>query len=408
MAKKPKEKVDDLLDSLLEGKRPEEILGKDGLASELTKRLIERVLEAEMSSHLGYEKHAPEGRNGRNSRNGRVRKRIKTGTSELEIEVPRDRQGTFEPQMVPKRRRRLPGFDDKVLALYARGMTTREIQGHLKELYGVEVSPTLISAVTDAVLQDVDEWQSRPLEPFYPIIYLDALHIRMRRERHVETCAVYVALALNLEGHKELLGLWIGQAEGSKFWLGILSELKNRGVEDFLIAAVDGLKGFPEAIAAVYPKTQVQLCIVHMVRNSLRYVSWKHRKAVARDLRKIYTAPTLEAAEQQLDAFGEAWDELTPFISRQWRTHWPNLITFFDFPPAIRKLIYTTNIIESIQAQLRKVVKKHGAFPTEDAVRKVLYLALMKAQERWSMPKVEWPTTLYHLSLVFPGRVPLL
>ena len=409
MAKEPKKKVDELLDSLLEGKKPDEILGQEGLLGELTKRLVERALEGEMTAHLGYEKHATEGRNRKNSRNGRVAKRVKTDTSEVEIEVPRDREGTFEPQLVPKRRRRLAGFDDKVLSLYARGMSTREIQGHLKELYGVEVSPSLISAVTDAVLEDVQAWQARPLDRFYPVIFLDALHLKLRRERHVERCAVYVALALNLEGHKELLGLWVGdsEGEGARFWLSVLTELKNRGVEDFLIAAVDGLKGFPDAIAAVYPKSQVQLCVVHMVRNSLRYISWKHRKAVARDLRKIYTAPSAEAAEQQLEAFSETWDEVTPLISRLWRTHWPNLIPFFDFPPAIRRVIYTTNAIESIQAQLRGVTVKRGAFPSEAALLKVLYLALMKAQERWTMPVREWPPALYHFSLAFPGRVPL-
>jgi putative transposase len=399
--------VDELLDGLLQGKKPEEILGREGLLGELTKRLVERALEAEMAAHLGYDKHAPEGRNGANSRNGRTRKRVQTGTAKLEIEVPRDRNGSFRPQLVPKRRRRLAGFDDKVLALYARGLTTREIQGHLRDLYGVEVSPSLISVVTDAVLEDVQAWQARPLERCYPVVYLDALHLKMRKSRHVETCAVYVALALTLEGHKEVLGLWVGEAEGAKFWLGVLSELKNRGLEDVLIMAVDGLKGFPEAIEAVYPRTQVQLCLVHMVRNSLRYVSWKHRKGVARDLRKIYTAPTREAGERALDAFAEAWDPLTPLISRQWRTQWANVSTLFDYPPEIRRAIYTTNAIESIQAQLRKVTRKRGAFPTEDAVRKVLFLALQKAAERWTMPIPDWPAALYHLSLVFPGRVPL-
>lgn len=409
MAKEREKQVDELLDSLLEGKKPDEILGNEGLLGELTKRLVERALEGEMTAHLGYEKHAAEGRNRKNSRNGRIAKRVKTDTSDVEIAVPRDREGTFEPQLVRKRRRRLAGFDDKVLSLYARGMSTREIQGHLKELYGVEVSPSLISAVTDAVLEDVQAWQSRPLDRFYPVIFLDALHLKVRRERHVEPCAVYVALALNLEGHKELLGLWLGdsEGEGARFWLSVLTELKNRGVEDFLIAAVDGLKGFPDAIAAVYPRSQVQLCIVHMVRNSLRYVSWKHRKAVARDLRKIYTAPSAEAAEQQLEAFSEAWDEVTPLIGRQWRTHWPNLIPFFDFPPEIRRVIYTTNAIESIQAQLRSVTKKRGAFPSEISLLKVLYLALMKAQDRWTMPVTDWPSALYHFSLAFPGRVPL-
>jgi putative transposase len=408
MAKDPKKKkVDELLDELLEGKEPAEVLGEGGLLAELTKGLVERALEGEMTAHLGYEKHALAGRNGANSRNGRTRKRVKTDTSELEIEVPRDRDGTFEPQLVPKRRRRLEGFDEKVLALYARGMTTREIQGHLVDLYGVEVSPQLISEVTDAVIEEVEAWQARPLEAFYPFLYLDAIHLKLRESRHVQTCAVYVALALNREGHKELLGLWVGEAEGAKFWLSILTELKNRGLEDVLIAAVDGLKGFPEAIAAVFPRTQVQMCIVHMVRNSLRYVSWKHRRFIARDLRKIYTAPTGEAAAAALEAFSKTWDDVTPLISRLWRTHWPNLIPFFDFPPAIRKVIYTTNVIESIQAQLRKVTKKRGAFPTPMSVRKVLYLALMKAKDRWTMPVREWPVALYHLSLVYPGRVEL-
>lgn len=399
--------LDGLLDRLLEGKRPEEILGSEGLVEQLTKRLVERALEAELSAHLGYDKHAPAGRNKKNSRNGKGSKRVKTGTAELEIAVPRDREGSFEPQLVRKRQRRLPGFDDKVLALYARGMTTREIQAHLQELYGTEVSPTLISAVTDAVLEEVEAWQSRPLEPLYPIVYLDAIHLKMRSGAHVQTCAVYVALALNLEGHKELLGLWVGEAEGAKFWLAVLTELKNRGVEDVLIMAVDGLKGFPEAIGAVYPTTQVQLCIVHMVRNSLRYVSWKHKKACTRDLRRIYTAPTLEAAEVELERFAESWDEITPLISAAWRRSWANLSPFFAYPPEIRRVIYTTNAVESLQAQLRKVTKKRGAFPTPDSVRKVLYLALMRAKERWTMPITDWPTALYHLSVVFPGRVPL-
>ena len=399
--------LDAILDSLVRGKTPEEIFGDSGLVKELTKRLVERALEAEMTSHLGYAKHATEGRNTPNSRNGRAQKRLKTDSTELEIEVPRDRQGTFEPVLVRKRQRRLQGFDDKVLALYARGMTTREIQGHLAELYGVEVSPALISDVTDSVLEDVQAWQSRSLEPFYPIVYLDAIHLKMRTSGHVQTCAVYVALAINAEGQKELLGLWIGEAEGAKFWLGILSELKNRGVDDILIAAVDGLKGFPEAIEAVFPRTQIQLCIVHMVRNSLRYVSWKHHKALVHDLKSIYRATTRDAAEAALESFALKWDEVTPLISRQWRANWANLSTYFDYPPEIRRVIYTTNAVESVQAQLRKVTKKHGAFPTQDSVRKVLYLALMRASERWTRPISDWPSALYHFSLVFPGRVPI-
>jgi transposase-like protein len=405
MAEKKKE-VDELLDELIKGKTPEELLGESGVLKELTRRLVERALQGEMTAHVGYEKHAAEGRNGKNSRNGVSRKRVKTASAEVEIEVPRDREGSFEPLLVRKGQRRLAGFDDKVIALYARGLTTREIQGHLKELYGVDVSPSLISAVTDAVLEDVIAWQARPLDVVYPVVYLDAIHLKLRSEGHVQTLAVYLALGLNLQGHKELLGLWVGEAEGAKFWLSVLTELKNRGVEDILIAAVDGLKGFPEAIEAVYPRTRVQLCIVHMVRNSLRYVGWKDRKAVARDLRTIYAAPSLEAGAAALEAFAQRWDERSPIISRLWRTHWTNLTPFFDYPPAIRKVIYTTNAIESINAQLRKVTKKRGAFPTPEAVRKVLYLAIMKASTRWTMPIRDWASALNHLTIVFPGRIP--
>lgn len=297
MAKRKRDRTDELLAELVKGKSPEEILGEGGILRQLTKRLVENALEAEMTEHLGYERHAPEGKQSGNSRNGIGDKTIHTESGSVDIEVPRDRTGTFEPQLVRKRQRRLEGFDDKVLSLYARGMTTRQIQGHLKELYGTEVSPALISTVTDSVLSDVQTWQERPLDSVYPIVYLDALHLKMRTDGTVQTRAVYLALGVNLEGHKELLGLWIGEKEGSKFWLSILTELKNRGVQDILIACVDGLTGFPEAIASVYPKTEVQLCIVHMVRNSLRYVGWKERKTVARDLRTIYTSSTADSAQ---------------------------------------------------------------------------------------------------------------
>ena len=408
MAEQKKDKqVDELLDRLLEGKSPEEIVGGGGLLEDLTTRLLERALEGELTDHLGYAKHATDGRNGGNSRNGRTPKRVKTDTAELEIDVPRDRDGSFTPKLVAKGQRRLPGFDEKVIALYARGMTTREIQAHLKELYRVEVSPSLISTVTDAVLDDMKAWQNRPLDAVYPIVYLDAIHVKMRTAGHVQNQAVYLALALTLEGDKELLGLWVGEAEGAKFWLSVLSELKNRGVADMLIAAIDGLSGFPDAIASVFPKTQVQLCIVHMVRGSLRYVSYKERKAVSRDLRAIYRAPTLEAAEAALEAFEERWDPRFPMISRKWRTNWPNLTPFFDYPPEIGKVMYTTNAIEAMNAQLRKVTKKRGAFPGPDAVRKVLYLAIMKASERWTRPVQDWNAALNHLAIVFPDRVPV-
>jgi putative transposase len=400
--------MDRLLDELLKGKKPEEILGEEGLLKELTKRLVERALEGEMTEHLGYEPHAPEGNNTGNSRNGKTSKTVKTDSGgEIELSVPRDRKGDFDPQLVKKRQRRLPGFDDKVIALYARGMTTREIQGYLHELYGVEVSPSLISNVTDAVLEDVKTWQGRPLDAVYPIVYLDAIHLKLRRDGHVQVQAVYLALGINLEGQKELLGLWVGEAEGSKFWMSILTELKNRGLQDILIACVDGLKGFPEAIESIFPRTEVQLCIVHMIRNSLRYVSWKERKIVAADLRAIYTAPTAEAAEQALEAFAEKWDSRFPTISKSWRQRWENVIPFFAYPPEIRKVIYTTNAIESIHASLRKVTKKRGAFPNEDAVRKVLYLAIRSISGRWQRSIKDWVSALNHFTIVFDGRVPV-
>ena len=398
--------TDKLLDELLAGKSPEEILGKDGLLDDLTRRLVNRALEGEMTHHLGYLPHSPAGQHSGNSRNGKTSKTVKGKTGEMEISVPRDRNGSFEPQLVKKHQRRLPGFDDKVVALYARGLTTREITGHLKELYGVDVSPSLISAVTDTVIEDVKAWHGRPLDAVYPIVYLDAIHLKMRSEGQVQNQAVYLALGINLEGRKELMGLWIGESEGSKFWLGVLTELKNRGVEDILIACVDGLKGFPEAIETVYPKTQVQLCIIHLVRHSLRYVSWKERKQVAADLRTIYGAATAEAAEQALEAFEKKWQTRFPSIARSWRSNWTHIIPFFAYPPAIRRVIYTTNAIESIQAQLRKVTSNRGAFPNPEAVRKVLYLAIERISKRWKRPIKDWVAALNHFSVVFEGRVP--
>lgn len=398
--------TDKLLDELLTGKKPEEILGKDGLLDELTKRLAERALEGEMTHHLGYPPHSPAGQHSGNSRNGKTHKTVKGQTGEMEIRIPRDRNGEFEPQLIRKHQRRLPGFDDKVIALYAHGMTTRMITGHLKELYGVDVSPSLISAVTDTVLEDVKAWQSRPLDAVYPILYLDALHLKMRSEGQVQNQAVYLALGINLDGYKELLGIWIGENEGAKFWLGVLTELKNRGVEDILIACMDGLKGFPDAIETVYPKTQVQLCIVHMVRHSLRYVSWKERKTVAADLRTIYTAATAEAAEQALEAFEKKWQARFPSIARSWRRNWTNIIPFFSYPPEIRKVIYTTNAIESMQAQLRKVTRNRGAFPNPESVRKILYLAIERISKKWKRPIRDWVAALNHFSVVFEGRIP--
>ena len=399
---------DALLDELLKNYRePKDILGEHGLIKLLTRRLVERALEAEMTAHLGYTPNAPEGRGSGNSRNGKCSKTIQTETGEYAIEVPRDRNGSFEPQLVPKRQRRLEGFDEKVLALYARGLSTRDIQGHLEELYGVEVSPALISTVTDAVLEEVKAWQSRPLASAYPILYFDALFIKSRQEGPVKNKAVYLALGVDLQGEKELLGLWLSETEGAKFWLSVFTELKNRGMQDCFIACVDGLKGLPEAVEAVFPETQVQLCIVHKVRNSLQYVPWKERKDVAKDLRAIYGAATLGEAELALERFADQWDAKYPVIAQSWRADWARLTVFFDYPPEIRKVIYTTNAIESLNYSLRKLLKKRGAFPNDEAIVKVLYLGLKKIEKKWTMPIPDWKRALNHFAILFGDRVTL-
>ena len=404
--KKDPDKLDKLVEELTQDATAEELLKDSGLLKELKKRLVETALDAELTDHRGYEKHSPDGHGSGNSRNGKDGKRVIGADGEFEISVPRDRNGSFDPQLIRKRQVRLPGFDEKVLSLYARGLTTRELQDHLEEIYEVEVSPALISKVTDAVLDEVKAWQSRPLDPVWPIVYLDAIHLKIRTDGRVQNRAVYVALGVDLDGQKELLGLWIGESEGAKFWLNVLTELSSRGVQDILIAAVDGLTGFPEAIESVFPKTEVQLCVVHMVRNSLRYVPWKHRKAVARDLRKVYSAATVEAAEQSLTAFEAKWGTQYPMAAKSWRERWQNVIPFFGYPEPIRKVIYTTNAVESLNAQLRKVTKKRGAFPTDDSVRKVLYLAIQRASKKWRMPIRDWATALNFFSIVFEGRVP--
>ncbi|BBA36811.1 transposase mutator type [Methylocaldum marinum] len=401
-------KQDALLDELLKGyTNPKDILGEHGLLKQLTRRLVERALEAEMTAHLGYAPHAPEGRGSGNSRNGKSAKTIQTETGPLAIEVPRDRNGDFEPQLVSKRQRRLEGFDEKVLALYARGLSTRGIQGHLEELYGVEVSPTLISNVTESVLADVKAWQSRPLASVYPILYFDALTVKSREAGPVKNKAVYLALGVNLQGEKERLGLWIADTEGAKFWLSVFTELKNRGVQDGFIACVDGLKGLPEAIETVFPNIQVQRCIVHKVRHSLQYVTWKERKAVAKDLRAIYGAATLTEAEAALARFADTWDAKYPAISQSWRADWTRLTVFFDYPPEIRKVLYTTNAIESLNFSLRKLLKTRGAFPNDEAILKVLYLGLQRIEKKWTMPIQDWKRALNHFVILFGNRVTL-
>jgi putative transposase len=399
-----KTKLESALDELLTGKTTEEIVGPKGLLKQLTKALIERAMNAELNHHLGYQKHAPEGRGTGNSRNGRSRKKVQGDFGSVEIEVLRDRNGTYDPKIIPKHERRFTGFDQKILSMYARGMTTRDIQSHLEEIYGVEVSPSLISEVTDAVMEEVRAWQSRPLEPIYPIVYLDALMVKMRHEGRVENRAVFVGIGVTLEGSKEVLGLWTSATEGAKFWLQILTEIRNRGVQDILIACVDGLKGFPEAIQSVYPQTQVQLCIVHMVRNSLNYVSWKERKAVAADLKQIYRAATVEEAEQRLCEFEQRWDEKYSSIGKMWRRNWAGIVPFFAYPGEIRRAVYTTNIVESLNMSLRKVIKTRGSFPGEEAALKLLYLALRNVSKKWQAHR-DWRVSLNHFVLLWGERI---
>ena len=399
---------DTLLDELLKDcTTPQEILGAHGLLKQLTKRLVERALEAELTAHVGYAPHARQAGARGNYRNGTGTKTVHLETGPCAIEVPRDRNASFEPQLVKKRQRRLEGFDEKVWALYSRGLSTRDIQGHLEELYGTEVSPTLISTVTDAVLDEVRTWQARPLASVYPILYFDALFVNSRQDGPVQTKAVYLALGINLEGEKDLLGLWLSESEGAKFWLSVFTELKNRGMQDCFIACVNGLKGLPEAMEAVFPKPQVQLCIVHKVRNSLRYVPWKERKAVAADLRAIYGAATLPEAEQALERFADRWDTKYPAISPSWLADWDRLTVLFDYPPEIRRVIYTTNAIESLNYTLRKRLKTRGAFPNDEAIVKVVYLALQQIAKRWTRPIRDWKAALNQFVILFGERVPV-
>ena len=398
----------ELIDKLVaDYKNPEQIIGENGLLKQLTKAVLERALKAELTEHLGYEKHDPVGQGSGNSRNGKSRKKLKGDFGELELETPRDRNGTFEPQIVAKGQTRFTGFDDKILSMYARGMSTREIQSHLEEIYGVEVSPALISTVTDAVIDEVRSWQSRPLESLYPIVYLDALYVKIRDNGQVQNRAIYLAIAIKLDGTKEVLGMWTSANEGAKFWLQVLTELRNRGVEDIFIACVDGLKGFPEAIEAVYPGAQVQLCIVHLVRASLNYVSWKQRRAVAGDLKRIYRAATAEAAEQELEGFASKWDGTHPTISQIWRRNWARIIPFFAFSPEIRKVIYTINAVESLNMTLRKVIKTRAAFPTEEAALKLLYMALRNVAKKWNCVQ-GWREALNRFQILWPERMPAL
>jgi len=369
----------------------------------LTKITVEAALNAELDDHLGFDKH--EQSESDNNRNGVTHKTLQTEEGQFELATPRDRAGSFEPKLVKKHQRRFTSMDDKILFLYAQGMTTREIVRTFKEMYGADASPALISKVTDAVIEEVVEWQSRPLDAVYPIVYLDCIVVKIRQDKRVINKAVYLALGVNMEGHKELLGLWLAENEGAKFWLSVLTELHNRGVKDILIACVDGLKGFPDAINTAYPQTRIQLCIVHMVRNSMKYVPWKDYKHVAADLKQIYQSATEEEALLALDQFSETWDEKYPQISRSWRSHWHNLNALFAYPQDIRKAIYTTNAIESLNSVIRKAIKKRKLFPTDDSAKKVIYLAIQDASKRWTMPIRNWKLALNRFMIEFEDRL---
>lgn len=369
----------------------------------LTKLTVETALNAELTDHLGHERNQP--RKGINARNGYSSKTLLCDDGEIELDTPRDREGTFEPQLIKKHQTRITQMDSQILSLYAKGMTTREIVATFKEMYDADVSPALISKVTDAVKEQVTEWQNRSLDALYPIVYLDCIVVKVRHNGSVINKSVFLALGINMEGHKELLGMWLAENEGAKFWLNVLTELKNRGLEDILIACVDGLKGFPEAINSVYPQTHIQLCIIHMVRNSLRYVSWKDYKAVTSGLKAVYQSSTEDAALAALDSFGRSWDEKYPQISKSWRAHWENLNTFFGYPPDIRKAIYTTNAIESLNSVIRQAIKKRKVFPTDDSVRKVVYLAIQATSKKWTMPIRDWRQAMSRFIIEFGERL---
>ena len=398
---------EELLDELLgDNKTAQDLLGSGGLIKELSKALLERMLEGEMRHHLGYEKHASVGNNSGNSRNGKSKKTLKGEFGELDVAVPRDRQASFEPVLVPKYETRFAEFDEKIISLYARGMSERDVAAQLQDLYGVNVSHGLISQVVSEVMVEVTAWQNRALEEVYPIVYFDALVLKVRQEKQVIKKHLYLALAINLEGNKELLGMWLAESEGAKFWLGVMNELQNRGLKDMFIACVDGLTGFPDAIEATFPHTLTQLCIVHMVRNSLRFVPWKERKEVARDLKTIYQAATPQEAEQALVDFSDKWDKKYPMIAQSWWNHWDNLTTFFNFPPEIRKVIYTTNAIESLNSCFRRVLKTKGSFPNDEAVFKLLFLAFRNIAKKWTRPISNWPLALNQFAIMFPDRLP--
>jgi putative transposase len=408
MAKRKKENdpLEQLLDQIdYSNLTQEDLMGPNGLVKQLTKRMLEKAMNTEMDDHLGFEKSERTEDPKTNYRNGSSSKTIKTDNGDIPIDIPRDRNSDYEPKIISKHDRRFKGFDRQIISMYGLGMTNRDIQKHLKEMYLVDVSAELISKVTDSIMDDVREWRSRPLDKVYPIVFFDALVVKGRTEGRVANKSVYMAMGINMDGEKDVLGLWLAETEGAKFWLGIITELKNRGVDDILIACIDGLKGFPEAINSVYPETRIQLCIVHMIRSSTRFVSWKERKEMCRDLKKIYSAVTEQEGLTALDSFADKWDGKYPMISKSWRDNWDNLNEFFQYPGYIRKAIYTTNAIESLNSSMKKVTKNRSAFPTDEAIFKVLYLALKSASQKWTMPIRDWGAAINQFAIHFEGRI---
>jgi putative transposase len=397
---------DEVIDELLAGaSTEEEIAGPGGLLAELTKRLVERAMEVELTDHVGYEPHAEPPGGAGNTRNGSTPKTLITEHGKVQVDAPRDRDGSFAPKIVKKRQRRFVGFDEKILALYSRGLSTRDIEAHLEEIYGVKVGRDLISRVTDAVMDDVRDWAKRPLEDIYPIVFLDCMVIKVREGGSVQRRALYLALGVTLDGDRDVLGMWFQETEGAKFWMQVLTDLKQRGVRDILIACVDGLTGFPEAIEAIFPKTTVQTCIVHLIRSSLRYVPRREREQIARDLKPIYTAVDADQAQAELEAFDEKWGNRFPVITQAWLNAWEHVIPFLAFPDEVRRVIYTTNAIEALNRQLRKAIKTKGSFPNEDAARKLVYLALQNAVPQWTRTR-NWTTALLAFKIHFGDRVP--
>ena len=406
--KKEKDVIDRMLDQIdFHGMTAEELAGENGLLKQLTSRFYSRALDAEMDEHLGYKKNDNSGDNSGNSRNGYTTKTVITEDNDtIEIQVPRDRNSTFDPVIIPKHEKRTPLFNDQIISMYSFGMSTRDIQRHLQQVYGVEVSAETISNITESVMADVREWQNRPLEKTYPILFLDALRVNSRQDGKNINKALYVALAINWEGRKEVLGLWLADTEGAKFWMSVLTDIKNRGVEDILIACMDGLTGFPDAVKAVFPNTHIQHCIVHMIRNSTKFVSYKDLKAVCRDLKEIYSAINAESGHEALEEFGKKWNNKYPMIQASWERNWNNLTEFFNYPKDIRRTIYTTNAIESLNFSLRKVTRNKSSFPDDNSIYKVMYLAIKNASARWTMPIKDWGLAVNQFAILFDGRVP--